>query len=93
MNNLKVENDKAKNCFEIKLEDAAAIIAYRKSAAVYDLYHTEVPKQFAGKGIGSALAKGTLDQIREEGAKITPTCPFVADYVARHQEYQDLVAK
>lgn len=93
MENLKVENNEAKHRFEINLEDKTALIAYKKIGGVYNLYHTEVPPQFKGEGVGSALAKGTLEQIKVEDAKIIPSCPFVAAYVKRHKEFQDLVAQ
>jgi predicted GNAT family acetyltransferase len=56
------------------------------------LLHTEVDPSFEGKGVGSALAKLTLDSLRARGAKIVPSCPFVAAYIQRHPEYDDLVA-
>lgn len=93
MENLKVENNRAEHQFEINLDGAKALIAYKKNGEVYDLHHTEVPAQFEGKGIGSALVKGALEQIKADGAKIIPSCPFIASYLKRHQEYQELAAK
>lgn len=93
MENLQVENNTAESRFEINLDGATALIAYKKKGDVYNLYHTEVPTQFAGKGVGSALAKGTLEQIKAEGAKIIPSCPFVGAYLKRHQEYAEMVVE
>jgi len=92
MENLKVENNESKHRFEINLDEGTAFIQYTKPGEdVYNLYHTEVPPQFAGKGVGSSLAKGTLEYIKAEGKQIIPTCPFVAAYLKKHQEYLDLV--
>lgn len=92
MENLQVVNNEAERRFEIVLEDGTAFIKYaRKGEDIYNLYHTEVPEQFAGKGVGSALAKGTLEYIKAEGKQIIPTCPFVKAYLKRHSEYQELV--
>lgn len=93
MKNLKVENNEAESRFEINLDGATALIAYKKRGAIYNLYHTEVPPQFAGKGVGSALANGTLERIKAEDAKIIPSCPFVSAYLKRHREYEELVAE
>lgn len=93
MENLQVENNEAESRFEINLDGATALIAYKKKGEIYNLYHTEVPQQFAGKGVGSALAKGTLEQIKAEGAKIIPSCPFVSAYLKRHREYEELIAE
>jgi predicted GNAT family acetyltransferase len=92
MENLIVENNLAKHRFEINLEGGTAFILYQmRGEEVYNLYHTEVPSQFEGKGVGGALAKGTLEYIKAEAKKIIPTCPFVAAYLKRHPEYQELV--
>jgi predicted GNAT family acetyltransferase len=53
--------------------------------------HTEVKDQFEGNGVGSAIARTLLDQIRTNGQQIVPLCPFFAGYIERHPEYEDLV--
>ena len=53
--------------------------------------HTEVVEAAGGRGVGSALAGGALDQVRASGRHVVPLCPFIRAYVARHPEYQDLV--
>ncbi len=54
--------------------------------------HTVVDPAFAGRGIGSRLAKGLLDDVRARGLKLTPYCEFIAGYIQRHPEYEDLVS-
>lgn len=94
MENLTVENNEATQRFEIKLENGTAFSQYvKRGADVYNVYHTEVPPQFAGQGVGSALVKGLLEYIRAHGQQIIPTCPFVTAYLRRHPEYQELVKK
>ncbi len=53
--------------------------------------HTEVDEAVEGQGLGSKLAKGALDDVRARGLRITPRCPFIAAYIKRHPEYQELV--
>jgi hypothetical protein len=55
--------------------------------------HTEVDDAFEGKGVGSALARGVLDDVRAKGAAIVPLCPFIAGFIHRHPEYHDLIAE
>jgi predicted GNAT family acetyltransferase len=55
--------------------------------------HTEVLDAFEGKGVGSALARGVLDDLRAKGMKVRPFCPFVAGWIRRHPDYLDLVAE
>jgi len=55
--------------------------------------HTVVDPQLEGQGIGSKLVKFELDDVRRRGLKLTPRCPFVRAYIARHRDYQDLVSQ
>ena len=55
--------------------------------------HTEVDDAFAGHGVGSALMKGMLDDIRAKGLGVVPQCPFTKAYITKHPEYADLLHK
>ncbi|WP_226345189.1 GNAT family N-acetyltransferase [Agilicoccus flavus] len=54
--------------------------------------HTLVDPAFEGRGIGSALARASLDDARERGLSVRPACTFYSAWIARHPEYADLVA-
>jgi predicted GNAT family acetyltransferase len=66
-------------------------IAYRRTSRGYALLHTEVEPEAEGGGVGSALARGTLDTLRQQGQELLPYCPFVQGWIARHPEYAALV--
>ena len=51
--------------------------------------HTEV--QVEGRGVGSTLVRGALDDVRRRGLTVTPLCPFVKAYLEKHPEYADLM--
>jgi uncharacterized protein len=53
--------------------------------------HTEVLPQHEGKGFGSQLVKGMLDDIRLQGKTVIPICPYALNYIRRHREFLDLV--
>jgi uncharacterized protein len=54
--------------------------------------HTEVDPAFEGKGVGSALARFALDDVRREGTRrVVPRCPFIKGWIDKHPDYQDLV--
>jgi predicted GNAT family acetyltransferase len=42
--------------------------------------------------MGARLARGVLDAARARGLNVVPRCPFVAAYMKRHKEYDDLRA-
>ncbi|MFN3742425.1 MAG: GNAT family N-acetyltransferase [Anaerolineales bacterium] len=90
----KVYHNEQENRFEIRLGTEIAELTYaRQGEKVLVLLHTGVPPAWEGRGIGSRLVKAALDYARQRGYKIIPLCPFVAAYLRRHPEYQDLVVK
>ncbi|XP_046546792.1 protein NATD1-like [Haliotis rubra] len=46
-----------------------------------DLYHTEVPPVFRGRGVGKLLAKAALEHFTEKKIRMSPTCTFIQKYV------------
>lgn len=88
-----IKENKIKKRFEGKVNDKLAIIDYIRAEDKMYLTHTEVPSELEGKGIASKMAKFALEQIKEEGLKLVPLCPFIASYLKRHTEYKDLLAK
>ena len=68
-------------------ERLAGFIRYTLEDDVVTMLHTDVEPAFEGKGVGSELVKGALDDARERGLTVRPLCPFVADWIRRHPEY------
>ncbi|RUL91330.1 N-acetyltransferase [Verrucosispora sp. FIM060022] len=87
-----VEENAAKHRYEILVDDAlAGFTAYLPRGEALVFTHTEVDPAFQGMGVGSALMRGTLEQLRAQGQRIVPQCPFMAAFIKRHPEYADLV--
>lgn len=87
-----VRDNPDSNRYEVFLDDELAGFAtYRRSSGEISLDHTEVDPGFEGKGIGSGLARGVLDDVRSSGLDLLPHCSFIKGYIARHDEYADLV--
>lgn len=87
-----VHDNPALNRFEINLDGDTAASYYKLAPGVITFTHTEVPPKFGGRGIGSALVRGALEAARARGLKVVAKCPFVAAYMAKHPEFNDLVA-
>lgn len=66
---------------------------YRRVRGRLIFLHTEVYPAFEGRGIGGRLAAGALDDVRARGLTFTVKCPFIAAYLQRHPEYEDLRAR
>ena len=86
-----VRNNTAEERYELEIDGTVAYVSYHREQGAVSLDHTEVPAQLGGRGVGSALAKGTLELVRTEGLKVLPRCEFIGGYIKKHPEYQDLV--
>lgn len=71
--------------------ELAGFAEYRTRAGAVVFTHTEVADRFEGRGIGSALARGALDDVRGSGREVVPLCPFIKGWIEKHPDYQDLV--
>ncbi|MEA3004430.1 MAG: uncharacterized protein QOH81_3218 [Sphingomonadales bacterium] len=87
-----VRDDRAAERFELEADGFTAFAAYHRHGDRITFIHTEVPAELEGRGIGKALVKGALAQVRAEGLKVVPLCPFVRRYIETHPEEQDLLA-
>ena len=90
MNNT-VSDNSAHQRYELALDGHLAATSYKIADGVITFIHTEVPPELGGKGIGSKLIKGALDQVRAKGLKVVAQCPFVKAYVDKHPDYADLL--
>ena len=73
--------------YELQVDDELAFIDYRKSAGVVAMLHAQVPPQFGGRGVGTALVRGALRLARAESLQIQPICGFIAATMRRHPEW------
>jgi uncharacterized protein len=78
--------------FELDAGGVTAFMTYRLGNGTITLQHTETPPQARGQGIASRLVAGVLDIVRTRGLKVIPRCPFVSAYIAKHPEFNDLLA-
>ena len=86
-----IVNNKPDHRYELNIDDHIAAAYYTIAGNVITFTHTEVPDELGGKGIGSKLVKGALDQVRARGLRVIPQCPFVKAYIGKHPDYADLV--
>jgi predicted GNAT family acetyltransferase len=78
--------------FESGSGDRMSVLTYSLRPGSIAFLHAEVPPPLEGRGIAARITKTALDYARQNGLKVLPLCPYVAAYIRRHPEYQDLVA-
>jgi predicted GNAT family acetyltransferase len=69
----------------------AGFVDYQETREPVVLIHTEVDPSFEGRGVGSALARGALDDIRDRQLKALIICPFINSWLRRHRDYLDVL--
>jgi uncharacterized protein len=93
MSEMQVTNAEPASRYEITVDGKlAGFVDYTAGDGTVALIHTEVDDAFGGQGVGGHLAKGALDDLRRQGLRVSPICPFIKGWIEKHAEYQDLVA-
>jgi hypothetical protein len=91
LQNIKVIRNESESRFELHIDRYIAISEYRVIGNTITFYHVGVPPELEGQGLGSLLAKASLDYAREKSYKVVPACSFISAYIHRHPEYQSLM--
>ncbi len=93
MADVEIEHNESEQRYEASVDGRpAGFAAYQLTDLLVVFTHTEVDDAFEGQGVGSALARGALDDVRRKGSrKVLPLCPFIKAWIEKHPDYQDLV--
>lgn len=86
-----VHNNPTEGRYELDVDGHIAASYYKLADGVMTFTHTEVPPELGGKGIGSKLVKGALDDVRAKNLKVVPQCTFVKGYIDKHPEFAGLL--
>jgi uncharacterized protein len=87
-----VVNNAEESQFEVRVGGQLAVAAYHLSDDTITFTHTEVPDALEGQGVAGRLARAALDHARANELRVVPMCAFIASYIKRHPEYQELVS-
>lgn len=86
-----VVNNPSEHRYQLAVDGHIAATYYKIADGAITFVHTVVPPELGGKGVGSKLIKGALDQVRTNGLKVIAECPFVKAFIEKHADYQDLL--
>ena len=79
--------------YEGRLDGAlTTVIDYRREGDVLVVTHTGTEPDFRGRGLAGTLTRLALTDVRAQGLRVEPVCPFTADYFDAHPEVADLRA-
>lgn len=89
---MEVVDNTTENRFEILVDGKVAGFAdYRLLPTKIVFTHTEVSPDYEGQGLASKLVGHALQASADAGLRVVPLCPYVAKYIQRHAEFQELV--
>ncbi|ROR92938.1 GNAT family N-acetyltransferase [Nocardioides aurantiacus] len=86
-----VTRNEDRSRWEVRVDDQlVGFAAYQRTPDEIVFTHTEIDDGHEGEGLGGHLVRAALDDVRAEGLKALPICPFVQAFLDRHEDYQDL---
>lgn len=86
-----VTHDPGRGHFEINVDGTGAgLTQYLDRGEQRIFFHTEIGEQFGGRGLGSTLLARALTDTRDAGLRVVPVCEFVAGYLGKHHEFDDI---
>lgn len=87
-----VTHNEAEHRYEATVDGLLSVCEYELVDDKIVFTHTLVPPELRGRGIAEQLVRPALADARAAGRKVVPACSYVAVFIQRHREYQDLLA-
>jgi predicted GNAT family acetyltransferase len=72
--------------------EVVGVLDYRRKDGLIYYDHAETVIALRGRGIAAQVVEAALIAARAEGLKVVPRCPYVADWIQAHPDFQPLVA-
>ncbi len=74
-------------------EGEAELTYVDQGSGVIRTNHTYAPPHLRGTGIAPALVFRMIADVRAEGLKVVPSCPYIRMMFDKHPEWADLLAR
>ena len=87
-----VRHNAAAHRYEATVDGYLSVCEYEEAEGRWIFTHTLVPPELRGRDIAEQLVRAALADARAAGRKVVPACSYVARFIERHREYQDLLA-
>lgn len=71
----------AEQRFVLQVENASAILEYRRNGSDIDFFHTFVPPEFRGKGLAEKLVRHGLAWAKAEQLNVQASCWYVQKFL------------
>ena len=90
---VRVVDDPSTGRYVMTIDDVeVGFVEYKLQPPQIELSYIEVDPPLRDHGLGARLAAAVLDDCRSRALKVTPRCPYIADYIEANPVYADLLA-
>jgi len=90
---LRVVRNDDRSRYEGHIEgELTTVIDFSRHDDVLTVTHTGTQPHWRGRGLAAETTRIALQDVRSEGLRVRPVCPFTVDYFSRHPEVADLRA-
>jgi len=73
-------------------DELTTVVDFRRDGDVLVVTHTGTEPRWRGRGLAGETTRQALEDVRAQGLRVQPWCPFTADYLDAHPEVADLRA-
>jgi len=73
---------------EMNIEGHIAYVEYEIKPDYWELTHTLVPEELAGRGVGKVLAEKVFSYLEANNRKVKVYCPFLIKYLSKNPEWK-----
>ena len=87
---LEIIHNEAENRFETWIDDQLSKLDYMRDGNTIVMTHVGVYPEHRGQGIAGKLTQVALEYARENSLRVIPMCPYIATYIRRNPQYEDL---
>lgn len=78
----------------VKNDAQIGVAEYRVDDGTITFTHTEIDEAVREHGMASNLVQNALDDVRKHTKhKVVAECPYVASWLEKHPDYQDLTRR
>lgn len=88
----KVLHEKENERFVIYIDGDEVYVEYKVRGSEINLYHTFTHPNLRGKGLAAQVVRAAFEFAKENNLKVIPTCSYTQAFLAKNDEYKDLVA-
>ena len=88
-----IRHDEAASRFVAEIDGHLAHADYQLDGMRITFTHTFVPPELRGRGLAEHLVRAALAHARLHKLRVVRACSYVAAFIERHREFQDLIAQ